>query len=144
MSIAGRIRVRFAGAEDLERCAAEDSGVPQDVIRRKLSQGEIVVAETDGQIVGYLRLEYLWSRVPYIGLIRVREEHRRQGTGRVLLGFLETYLRERGCHVLLSSSQVDEPTAQAWHQAMGFRECGILAGINEGGVGEVFFQKSLA
>lgn len=44
---------------------------------------------------------------------------------------------------LYSSSQVDEGEPQAWHRHMGFVECGILAGVNEGGVGEVFYQKAL-
>lgn len=81
--------------------------------------------------------------VPYIGLIFVQEEYQRQGIGRAILGFLEASLRSKGYKVLLSSSQVNEPPSQAWHRAVGFQECGILAGINEGGIGEVFFRKSL-
>jgi hypothetical protein len=52
-------------------------------------------------------------------------------------------LRSAGHSAFLSSSQVDEPNPQAWHRHMGFVECGILAGLNEGGVGELFFRKEL-
>ena len=45
--------------------------------------------------------------------------------------------------MLYSSSQADEPEAQAWHRRMGFEECGIVSGINEGGIGEVFFRRPL-
>jgi len=45
--------------------------------------------------------------------------------------------------VLFSSSQANEPEPQAWHRHVGFEECGFIAGINEGGVGEVFFRKVL-
>ena len=38
---------------------------------------------------------------------------------------------------------MNEAEPQAWHRAAGFRECGIIAGINEGGIGEVFFRKEL-
>jgi hypothetical protein len=38
---------------------------------------------------------------------------------------------------------MDESAPQAWHRWMGFEECGFLAGMNEGGVGEVFFRKAL-
>ncbi len=44
---------------------------------------------------------------------------------------------------LYSSSQADEPLPQAWHRRMGFAECGLIAGINPGGVGEIFFRKPL-
>jgi len=33
--------------------------------------------------------------------------------------------------------------AQAWHQHMGFKECGLISEINAANVGEVFFKKSL-
>jgi hypothetical protein len=52
-------------------------------------------------------------------------------------------LRGQGCPALYSSSQADEPEAQAWHRRVGFEECGLIAGINRGGVGEVFFRKQL-
>ncbi|MFU8827154.1 MAG: hypothetical protein ACNA70_06650 [Brevefilum sp.] len=31
----------------------------------------------------------------------------------------------------------------AWHRHMGFAECGVINGLNQGGVGEVIFRKSL-
>jgi hypothetical protein len=43
---------------------------------------------------------------------------------------------------LYSSATGDEVPPQAWHRHMGFEECGILVGHNEG-VGEIFFRKSL-
>ena len=140
---AAPILVRFAVPEDLAWCATRDYGIPSTIIARKIELGEILVAEAAGELTGYLRLEYLWSVVPYIALIGVAEQHRRRGVGRAMLAFLEAHLRGTGCTLLLSSSQVNEPEPQAWHRHMGFEECGILAGINAGGVGEVFFRKAL-
>jgi len=94
--------------------------------------------------VGYLRLEYLWSTVPYIGVIFVQGAYQQRGIGRAMLHFLEAFLRSKGYKILLSSSQVNEPSPQAWHRAVGFEECGILAGVNEDGIGEVFFRKLLS
>jgi hypothetical protein len=36
-----------------------------------------------------------------------------------------------------------EPEPQAWHRHIGFTECGALVGINDGGIGEIFFRKVL-
>ena len=69
-------------------------------------------------------------------------KYRRQGVGKALLRFIETFLREAGHEALYSSSQADEPEPQAWHRHVGFEECGFIAGINDG-IGEVFFRKSL-
>lgn len=135
---------RLATAADADWCKSHDRLVSADVLHRKISQRELIVSETDGSRVGYLRLGFLWSTIPQIDLIWVEEQHRRQGVGRALLEFVEQYLREQGHKILLSSSQVDEPASQAWHRAAGFRECGFLAGFNQDGVGEIFFSKPLS
>lgn len=143
MSVYDRVVVRFAGPEDLEWCVVEDDHVTEQVIRNKIVQDEIIIAELDGEPIGYLRLEYLWSNIPYIGVIFVIELYRQEGIGRKIIAFLEDYLRSRGHDHLYSSSQANEPEPQAWHRSIGFKECGIIAGINEGGIGEVFFRKVL-
>ena len=102
------------------------------------------VALQDDEPVGYLRLEWLWSKLPYIELVHVLAPYRRGGVGRALLAHVEAEAARRGHDALYSSSQADESEPQAWHRRMGFEECGLLAGLNEGGVGEVFFRKTLA
>ena len=86
-------------------------------------------------------MEYLWSTIPYIGLIFVIDEYRKEGVGRKMHDFLENHLRAHGHEFLLSSSTANEPEPQAWHRALGFEECGMISGLNEGGIGEIFFRK---
>ncbi len=143
MSIKERAIVRFAGPEDLEWCVVEDGLVIEKIMRNKIVNDEIIVAEVDGQLAGYIRLEYLWSTTPYVGLIFVVDEYRKEGIGRKMMDFLEDYLKSRGHDTLMSSSQANEPEPQAWHRAIGFEECGMIAGLNDGGIGEIFFRKQL-
>lgn len=137
------VHVRWAQPEDFLWCIQVDDLIPQSVLERKIEQGEILLAEIGNERVGILRLEFLWSLVPYLGFIWVLFEHRGKGVSRALLNYLEDHLRREGHQQLLSSSQADEPEPQAWHSHMGFEECGYIAGVNRGGVGEVFFRKSL-
>lgn len=109
----------------------------------KIIGGEVVVLIVNGVLAGQLRWDLLWSQIPYIELIFIEEQYRNQGLSRNLLGFLEGYLKQRGFTALLSSSQVDEADPQAWHRRMGFVECGMINGLNDGGIGEVFFKKDL-
>jgi GNAT superfamily N-acetyltransferase len=136
------ITVRGARGEDLA-FVSQDGYVRPSVVQEKIERGEVFVAEMDGTPVGYLRLEYLWSIQPYIALIRVLEPRRRRGVGRALLSHVEDAARAAGHRALFSSSQADEPGPQAWHRHMGFAECGVIHGLNEGGVGEIFFRKAL-
>lgn len=138
----GNISTRFAIPTDLD-FVRQDQYLPPAMMIRKIDWREVVVAELNGSSAGYLRLEYLWSKVPYIALIRVLPDRRRQGVGKALLAFVEAFMRGQGHEALYSSSQVDEAEPQAWHRHVGFEECGIIAGINGGGIGEVFFRKQL-
>ena len=136
------IVVRAATENDFA-FVSQDGYLPDAVVKRKVADGDAFVAFRDGQPVGYLRLEWLWSKLPYIELVWVLDPYRRAGVGRALLTCTEAEVASRGHATLLSSSQTDEPEPQAWHRRMGFEECGVLVGLNEGGVGEVFFRKAL-
>ena len=144
------IVIRFGRLDDLD-FAYQDGYIPDEVLKRKIEAHialnpdrieDIVIAEWNGERVGYVRLEYLWSIVPYISLIQVLPQYRRQGVGKALIQFIETFLRDAGHEALYSSAQADEPEPQAWHRHIGFEECGFIAGINDG-IGEVFFRRSL-
>jgi GNAT superfamily N-acetyltransferase len=137
------LMIRLAAQAELDFVRQIDRHIPVEVAARKIEAQEILVAEANDALVGYLRLEFLWSLVPYIALIRVLPEYQHQGVGRALLAFLEGCLRRQGHTVLYSSSQADEAEPQAWHRHVGFAECGFVAGINAGGVGEIFFRKQL-
>ena len=134
--------VRYAVHEDLD-FVAQDGYLPAPTIARKIESREVMVAERDSVPVGYVRIEYFWSKLPYIALIRVLPAQQRQGVGRALLRFLERELRGAGHSILLSSSQADEPEPLAWHRRMGFVDCGRLEGINAGGIDELFFRKDI-
>ena len=116
--------------------------IAEETLRRKIDLDEFIIAERNDKPVGFIELEYLWSMVPYIALIRVLEEHRRQGIGKRMLGFLERFLANRNHKRLYSSSQENEPEPQDWHRHMGFEECGKIEGINDG-IGEIFFCKEI-
>lgn len=134
--------IRFAVASDLDFVRGGTRLTPA-AARRKIEAQEIILAEYEGELIGQAWLEYLWARVPFLALISVLPEHQRRGVGRALLHHIEAFLREQGHDALYSSSMADEPASQAWHRRRGFAECGFIAGINEGGVGEVFFRKLL-
>jgi N-acetylglutamate synthase-like GNAT family acetyltransferase len=138
----GIVQVRFASEDDLA-FVGQDRYLAPDVLQRKIAMREVFIAEQDGEAIGYLRLEFLWSKVPYVGLVHVLDGCRRRGVGRALLKFLEQDLQARGHRTLYSSSQANEIEPQTWHRHVGFEECGVIAGINDGGIDEVFFRKKL-
>jgi GNAT superfamily N-acetyltransferase len=114
-----QIAVRKATRAD-PAFVASDGQLPDEAFAESIDRGRAYVAEiAGGERVGFARLEYLWSKVPYLALIRVAEQHRRHGVGRALLQAIGHDLRATGHDALYSSSQVDEPEPQAWHRHVG-------------------------
>jgi N-acetylglutamate synthase-like GNAT family acetyltransferase len=142
MAPTASIVVRVATLADLP-FVSRDSQVPSERVSRMIADGHVYLATWGTEPAGYARIEYLWSKIPYLGLIWVPEQYRRRGVGRSLLAAIERDARAAGHEFFYSSSQTDEPEPQAWHRRMGFTECGFIAGINGDGVGEVFFRKPL-
>ena len=138
-----RLQVLPATPSHASYCRRADADLGTDVIEAKIDRRELWVAEESGRPVGYLRLEFLWSKLPYIGLIRVEPARRRRGVGKEMLLALEKELSSRGHDQIFSSSQADEPEPQAWHRKQGFQECGFFAGLNRHGIGEIFFRKAI-
>jgi len=136
------VTVRLADYSDLD-FVSQEGYLPKEEVLRKIKRRECFVLGVDGNLAGYLRLEYLWSLVPFIALIIIEEQYRGKGYSRELLGFVEIFLKNESYEVLYSSSQADELEPQAWHRHVGFEECGVINGINKIGVAEIFFRKKL-
>lgn len=135
------ITVRLADQDDL--AVVSHRHLSQDRILQKINQQEIYLLLVNDLPVGSLWVGFLWDFVPFIDLITIDAAFQKRGLSRSLLGFVEADLRARGYDVLYSSSQLDEPVPQTWHRHVGFEECGVINGLNEGGIGEVFFRKSI-
>ena len=132
--------VRLAVTGDLD-FIKQKSGLPRERLLQKIQRDEILILSVNDETVGHLWFAFLWSEIPFIDLIYIKQDYQKRGLSRVLLGFLEAYLQKSGYDVLYSSSQMDEPEPQAWHRHVGFKECGVITGLNDGGIGEVFFRK---
>jgi ribosomal protein S18 acetylase RimI-like enzyme len=135
-----QIQARFAEPGDTQRLVELDPW-PSDCVRtRKVETREIIVAEAADAIIGTLRFEFIWTTVPFISFIRVDEVHRGVGASRRMLELLISELKQKGYPALLSSAQTDEPSAQQWHEHLGFRRNGLIENIADEGVGEIVYR----
>ncbi len=140
--------VRFASMDDIDVVSRYNyiaNVVGADKVRHMIGARQVVVAERSEHPLGYAYFDYLGVLNPFLAMIWVFQEHRRQGAGRSMLGFIEDHFRGLGHDLLYSSSRADDSEAQTWHRHIGFEECGFIAGASPGGggVGEVYFRKRL-
>lgn len=134
------ITVRRATERDLPWLVEHDGVLEARELTPKVAQREVLLAELDGELAGFLRLDHLWSLLPFVAQVRVVEPYRRRGVGRALVGAACQHAREIGWGFLLSSTTAGEADPRAWHLAVGFEPCGVLAQFNEDGTDEDFYR----
>lgn len=137
------MKIRFATLKDLDNCVTLDLHNNKNFIQRKIEEKEVIVCENEDQtIIGCLKFEYLWTHMPFIGYIIVKDEFRKLGIAKNILNYFENYLSKKGYNFILSSTMSNAVKSQNWHIKMGFNECGHISGINNG-IGELFYRKNI-
>jgi GNAT superfamily N-acetyltransferase len=129
-----------ATVSDIVQLRSLDRWPSEAAWRERIGAGGVVVIRHGPRIVGLARFCVLWTTVPFLEMIWIEQAFRGKGLSRRLLTGVTDRLRGRGYAALLSSSQDDEPEAQAWHRCMGFCENGHIDNIAAEGVGEVVFR----
>jgi N-acetylglutamate synthase-like GNAT family acetyltransferase len=137
------VEVRFAALRDLPWLAHNDGHLDSHKLSDKVAATEIFVAESNNELTGLLRIDFLWSKVPFIAQVRVTEKHRRLGIGRTLVAALCDDQRSKASGFVLSSTTGGEAEPLAWHKAVGFAPCGEVTGIDGPGSVEVFLRRDL-
>ncbi len=115
--------LRRAVPGDREGWLRLDRHIDPGVLERKLREGEGLVLERDGEIVGILRWNLFWDSVPFCTLLYLREDARGQGDGRMLLEAWEREMKARGHGMVMTSTQADE-SAQHFYRKLGYRDAG--------------------
>jgi N-acetylglutamate synthase-like GNAT family acetyltransferase len=133
-----KIEIRFAKLNEFRKCKKLDPRLTASRFHSKAKEKEIVVAIQESEIVGYLRLEYIWLKIPYLSWIIVKEDRRKTGIARDLVGFLKAFLKEKNLKFILSSYQNNAPHSKRWHSHLGFKACGRIQAINEDNSVELF------
>jgi len=102
-----------------------------------------LVAEQEAEPVGFVVVLFngCFGMSGYIKLIGTREDRRRMGTGRALLGAAEALTFARGPNVFLLVSHFNAP-AISFYEKMGYRRIGVIEDYVVPGIDEILYRKS--
>ena len=109
----------------------------------RLPGADCLVAEEEGQIVGFLLAEHAGQRAHLITL-DVLERYRRRGIGTALLRAMEEKLATGGVQQIeLETATGNEAAVAFWHKH-GYRTLGVLKRYYSNDLDAYFMQKLLA
>ena len=118
------VTVDFASKDDEAWLFDNDASLARNIIQAKIERREYIIAKGDERYLGFLRLSYLWSFIPFIEVIAVEDVYQRQGVGKKMVSLLEEFARQQGQQLIMSSS--DDAGAQEWHRRIGFEQAGAI------------------
>ncbi len=119
------IQIRYATDSDLPYLQQHDDLISENVMQKKVSDSQVIVAVKNGSHLGWLRFGFWWDIFPFMNLIVVEEAERGKGTGRKLVEFWEKEMKYRGHELVITSTDANED-AQQFHRKMGYRDSGCI------------------
>lgn len=117
--------IRFAELLDLPALSALDEHISKDELERVINSRRLIVSETDGKIVGWLRFGLFWDEIPFMNMLFVLEDERGKGYGTALCDLWENEMRSHGYKYALTSTLSNED-AQHFYRKRGYKDCGAL------------------
>ncbi len=129
LDIGGPDLGKSAICEPILRSLPEWFGIERTILQyvKDIEAMPTLIAETDGQIAGFLTIKQHNEYSAEVHVMAVRSEKHRKGVGRKLIQHAEAYLRRDGVEFLqvktLGPSRPDERYAgtRVFYAAMGFR-----------------------
>jgi len=139
------MEIRHSRAADLPALAelAADVIGPERAgpfVRSHAERHHLLVAETDGEVVGFLAYRADWFQCTFVSLVSVHKDHRRRGVARALFRSLE---RMSPGPRLFSSTEETNSASIRMHSALGFVPSGHIDNLPQG-YRELLFYKRLA
>lgn len=135
------LTIRTAEPTDLPFLTAHDRHIAVDELRFAVQRQRVLLAEADGQPIGWLRYNLFWDNTPFMNLLYLLEPYRGIGAGRALTAHWEAAMAAQGYRTVMTSTAADE-YAQHFYTKLGYMAAGGFTPL--GDPYELIFCKELA
>lgn len=102
-----------------------------------------IVAEDDGEVVGFTLIDSRYDRPAYVVTIDVEARFRRRGIASLLLEETERRLRKLGVRSIRLEAAEDNPAALDFYKSKGFVPIGRKRGYYNGRLDAISLRKEL-
>lgn len=134
------ITIRMAIEDDFPFLEKNDRHIRLNEIKMLIGQDRILLAEIDGETVGWLRWSLFWDNTPFMNMLYFLDGFRGKGYGRQIVEHWENQMRQEGYDTVMTSSLSDEQ-AQHFYRKLGYVDSGSL--LLPGEALEIIFTKKI-
>ena len=124
------VKIRLVEEKDFEILSKHDKHISAEILKKKISDKNILIAETDKKFAGWLRYNLFWDEIPFMNMLFVLEKFRAIGIGEKLVLEWEKLMSEQGYKFLLTSTQANE-YAQHFYRKQGYKDLGGFTPFGE-------------
>jgi len=114
---------RPALLSDLALLSENDRHISANELENLIRLGRVSIAESDGNLIGWLRWNLFWDNTPFLNMLYLTEDFRGQGYGREMMQQWESARRLEGYDTVMTSTASDE-YAQHFYQKLGYTSIG--------------------
>ncbi len=115
--------IRIAELTDFDLIKQYDKHIAESEYTNVLMSRRIIIAEENGNFIGWLRYNYFWDNIPFINMLYVLDEYRGKGYGKRLVDYWEQSMKRLGFYTVLTSTQSNE-YSQHFYGKLGYKTIG--------------------
>jgi Acetyltransferases len=115
--------VRYVESKDKTDWYSLDHGLPEAGFEEKVRNRQGYICIENGKIIGILRYNLFWDSIPFCTMLYISQPYRQKGCGRRLMERWESDMKDAGCRIVMTSTQVNEE-AQHFYRKLGYKDAG--------------------
>lgn len=115
--------IKYADSDSFKWLAEVEKHITSETLLDKINNRQILIAEVEGREIAYLRFGYFWDNIPFMNLLFVEDNYRKQGVGKGLVEYWEAEMYKLG-HSLVLTSTLSNEEAQHFYRKLGYQDAG--------------------
>ncbi|OQY37909.1 MAG: hypothetical protein B6226_04450 [Candidatus Cloacimonetes bacterium 4572_65] len=115
--------IRNAKFDDIHQISELEKHISLEKLCKKISAKEIIIVEENEELIGYLRFNFFWDEIPFMNMLFLKSEYRKQGWGRELVLFWEKEMKQQEYSSLLVSTMSNE-SSQYFYRKLNYVDIG--------------------
>ncbi len=120
-----KVKIIYATEKHFSRLRKKERHITELMLKKKISDRHIIIAELNNDIVGWLRFGFFSDMVPFMNSLFIKNEYRQKGIGKKIVQFWEKEMEKEKHKFVMTSIEADKE-GQFFYRKMGYRDMGAL------------------